>query len=62
MEACSWRDATESLVSMYRLAREVHTRFDPPAQRSPFMIERPRQTLGTTTGPRGPGQTSTRIP
>ena len=63
MERWSWRESTEALVRFYRLARDVHARFDPPGPRRQLAGERDRlHTRGTTTGPRGLDQTSTPMP
>ncbi len=59
MEGLSWRASTEALVEYYRLAREVHARFEPPSEAS---FERSRaQTRGTTSGPPGDEKTSTSV-
>ena len=59
MERWSWRASTEALVRYYQLAREVHGRFEPPGDaRRPGT---PRQTRGTTSGPRAVSNTSTSV-
>jgi glycosyltransferase involved in cell wall biosynthesis len=64
MERWSWRAATEGLVRFYELAGEVHGRFEPPGDtpRARRLGRRRGHTRGTTTGPRGPVQTSTPMP